>query len=349
MIDKYKKWVFYTGVTSVIVCLFHLILVFYFFKVQSYELLWIHNCLIKKEAFARSTRGMKIVFAGGSATLFGIRTKDVQETLGIHCVNMGLHGGVKLDYLLFRLKQILQPGDVVILPLEYEHFIYDGSFDDTTSDFIISYDKAFINSLPLLEKIKCLSHVSPIKLGKSLGGVALFGEIKELDLAKGYNSSTLNTNGDETNNIGEKMDRSLAVFKPVPIQTGDFSETIGLKMLKDFNTWCYKNRILAHISYANTLLFSEYENDMYRNYFYNLQRYFYENRIATIGTPYNFFFKKQWFYDTQYHMNQEGAIMRTRQFIAMMTSLGIAEKNDNVLPAKIGRSAFFEPSGDKLR
>ena len=324
MIVNYKKWLNYTGVTSFVACLMHLTLVYYIYKTQSHEILWVHNCLVKKETIARRIRGAKIVFAGGSATHFGIRTKDVQEKLGIHSVNMGLHAAIELDYLLERLKQILSPGDVVILPLEYEYLMYNGEPNDRTVDYIITYDKAFFKSLPFLEKLKYLINVTPLKLGQSLGTKLLFGKINE-ELGKGYNSSTLNENGDETWNVGNnRMDRLVA--SPVKIQTGEFLETTGLKILKDFNLWALRNHIAVYVTYANTLYWPQYQSDLYYIYFNKVEKFFSKNNIDTIGNPYDFFYSKELFYDTEYHLNQEGVSIRTRQLIIMITSLGIADK-----------------------
>jgi hypothetical protein len=328
-IVSYKKWFFYTGITSVAACLVYLTLVYFLYKAQSYEILWIHNCLTKKESMARSIKGPKIVFAGGSATHFGIRTKDVQEKLGIPCVNMGLHAAIKLDYLLGRLKQVLKPGDVVILPLENEYFRDDGAPNDRTVDYILSYDKAFFRSLPLWDTLRYLANVSPVKFGLDLVTSVLFGETSE-EPGKGYNSATLNENGDETGNVGNDR-MAKAVMSPDEIQTGKFIETAGLKILKEFNLWGLRNNIAVYLSYANSLYFPQYQNETYRTYYTELAGYFSEHAIATIGTPDDFFYSKEFFYDTIHHLNQEGVTLRTRQFIEIMIAAGIPGNMKNSL------------------
>jgi hypothetical protein len=196
-------------------------------------------------------------------------------------------------------------------------------------DYIITYDQKFYNSLPFLEKLKYLTNVSPIKSAQSFGTRLLLGKIKK-ELNKGYNSSTLNENGDETCNVGnDRMAR--VVTSPAGIHTGKFSETTGLKILKDFNFWGLRNHIAVYVTYANTLDLQQYHSEKYYNYFNQLGKYFSENKIAAIGTPYDFFYSKELFYDSQYHLNQEGVTIRTRQLIEMMTSLGIIDKIKNPL------------------
>jgi hypothetical protein len=84
-----------------------------------------------------------------------------------------------------------------------------------------------------------------------------------------------------------------------------------------------------YVTYANTLFLPQYRSNKYNNYFNQLAKYFSENNIAVIGTPYDFFYSKELFYDSEYHLNQEGVTIRTRQLIEMMTSLGIVDKVKN--------------------
>jgi hypothetical protein len=336
MIANYRNWFFCTIAIALGVCLLNLALVYGFYRSFRFDIIWINSLMTKKEASIRNIQANKLVFVGGSSTLFGIRTRDIQKSLGIPCVNFGIHAGLEIDYLLSRTKHLLKPGDTVILTVEYPLFLYDGKFNNVTLDYILTYDRNFFNSLSIWHKIKYLACISPIKLGVSFVNQLTFKPHK-FEAREGYNLATLNENGDETSNIGQHAgDKGFRFSAPFTIQNGDFRETSGLKIIRDFNQWCREHHINFYVTYASTMYFKEYDNAQYRNYFNELQRYFAQHNIPTIGAPQDFFFAKDFFYDTQYHLNQEGMTLRTDQLIDKINNLGIAARMPNP-PAVEGR------------
>jgi hypothetical protein len=317
---NYKKWIIYTAIGLSCSCFIYLMLVFYFYSVQAKDIFWIHHCMVKKEKISRSIKGAKLVFGGGSATLFGIRTKDIQDKLGVPCVNMAIHQGLQIDYQLYNLKKVLQKGDIVILPLEYSCFIYNGDLDGITIGYVITYDKEYLKHIPTIKSLKYIASVSPMLFLDSIQF------IKRKEIKKFYDSSNLNAYGDETSN-GDKPkigpeDKSAPAFG---VPSNSFNKTKGLEEISKFNVWCRQHGIMLYVTYANTLYFKEYDNHTYRNYFDNLTKYFADHNILTIGKPTDFFFNEDLFYDTNYHLNQKGVTMRTQQLINMLEKVGIAD------------------------
>jgi hypothetical protein len=284
-----------------------------------------------KDAFSDHIKHNKLVFAGGSSTMFGIRTSDVQHKLGIPSVNFGIHAGVELDYLLFRTKKLLKPGDTVILTVEYPLFLYDGKFKNITLDYILTYDRDFFNSLPIWDKIRYLASISPIQLAASF--------VKQViakppgNQEKGYDEA--DANGDATGNIGHHGEaKGLKFSEPFEIQRGKFRATPGLKIIRDFNQWCLQHQVHFYVTYASTMYFKEYDTAPYRHDLRELQKYFCQHNIATIGAPQDFFFPTDFFFDTAYHLNQKGMTIRTNQLIDKINDLGIVARMRNPLVGK---------------
>jgi hypothetical protein len=320
---NYKNWFIITLCSLFSISLLYLFVIYRCDFLNSGEIAWVHDCVQKKETIGRNIVGRKIVFDGGSATLFGVRTKDIERKTGIPCVNMATHGGLNIDYIFSRLKNILNKGDIVILPLEYHYFSYDGKLNNLTLSYIISFDKTYFRSLPLTLRIKYLFSLSPIDFYRT----AMLKIFNKFDT---YNVKTLNNNGDETKNIGNANISPNAQFNnPFKLPSGNFKETYGLLKIKEFNIWCNKHNITLYITYPNLVYLKEYANKDYCNYFYNLNKYFMENNIRTIGTPYDFFFNRELFYDTEYHLNEQGAIIRTEQLIAMLKKLDAIKFDNN--------------------
>ena len=70
-------------------------------------------------------QGNKIVFLSGSNTLHGLDSKYASEKTGLPVLNYGLHAA--FDIYMFEMgKQILNSGDIVVLPLEFASFILVG-------------------------------------------------------------------------------------------------------------------------------------------------------------------------------------------------------------------------------
>ncbi len=65
----------------------------------------------------------RIVFVGGSNLAFGLDSLAIERSLGYHPINMGLHLALGLDFMLAEIEAFLKPDDVVLISLEYEHFV----------------------------------------------------------------------------------------------------------------------------------------------------------------------------------------------------------------------------------
>ncbi len=105
---------------------------------------YIANWLEQKTNIAARTASPRIVIAGGSNAFYGLSAKRISETFGVRAVNYATHGGLLLDYHLYKLRQILRPGDLLILPLEFE--FYDA--DERPMDACIEYVSRSGSSIP---------------------------------------------------------------------------------------------------------------------------------------------------------------------------------------------------------
>jgi hypothetical protein len=325
----YKRYLVGTFLLTGLFCLSYELLVANYFRKPAGEMLWIKNSFAKKEAFSAGIKGKKIVFTGGSATLFGVKARDIQRETGVPTVNFAVHAGLGLDYVVYRTKKILRPGDVVIMPLEYRHFYYDGGYARIKHLFLRTYDRRYFKRLSKVERLSYLFKTSIVDFLEAANERYLFDlfDGREGALTATYYSQTLNENGDETSNIGNvKMKKIIETMEPIPIIKGEFSESVGLKIIKEFNEWCKKNDVSLYVTYANTVRFASYDgNRAYIEFFSKIQDYLAAKGIKTIGTPEDSFYHVRWFYDTKYHLNQRGATARTEWFVDMISKMSILE------------------------
>ena len=78
---------------------------------------------LDKQALLRSAPRERMILVGGSNLAFGMDSRRIRDRLGYHPVNMGVHAGFGLPYMLNQVAGGgLQHGDVVVISMEYAHF-----------------------------------------------------------------------------------------------------------------------------------------------------------------------------------------------------------------------------------
>jgi hypothetical protein len=75
-----------------------------------------------KSAYAKSLPSPKLIVLAGSNGRFSHRCAVITAASGWPCANLSIAVGIGLDFMLDRLEPLLQPGDVVYLPLEYGQY-----------------------------------------------------------------------------------------------------------------------------------------------------------------------------------------------------------------------------------
>jgi hypothetical protein len=82
--------------------------------------------LVDKHDRLDSIEGPRLIFVGGSNLLFGLDSREVEAQVGMPVVNMGIHAGAGLRFMLNHAERYARAGDVVVVVPEYPHF-YDRS------------------------------------------------------------------------------------------------------------------------------------------------------------------------------------------------------------------------------
>jgi len=75
--------------------------------------------IIDKHSRIKEINAPKIIFAGGSNLAFGLNSEEVEKEFSVPVVNLGLHGGLGLKFILNELKSVIKNKDVVFLSIEY--------------------------------------------------------------------------------------------------------------------------------------------------------------------------------------------------------------------------------------
>ncbi|NEP48603.1 MAG: hypothetical protein F6K65_07100 [Moorea sp. SIO3C2] len=73
-----------------------------------------------------------------------------------------IYAGLGIDYILTRARSWLKPGDLVLLPLEYEHYTDDGKPTAALINYLLARDPKYLLSLNLINQFSFISGI-PLK------------------------------------------------------------------------------------------------------------------------------------------------------------------------------------------
>ena len=268
--------------------------------------------LIDKAARYRSLQGPKIVLLGNSNLAFGMDSKMLSEATGMEVVNMGMHGGLgnAFNERMVTLGE-LNEGDIVIL------FPHTYSDDDTIED-------------PALALITLEKHRDLWKLvrPKDIYGMIkaypdyfkdclMYKFTKEDDNIPEettcYSRSAFNEYGDNVRRIDE--DDSF-VFYPGSVRIPEVNDTFTNRV-NELNRYVEERG--AHLLIAgcpigegeftpDPAVFDEVEEELVQKV-----------DCDVISHLTDYFIPYERFYDTNGHLDTEGARMRTLQLIRDLT------------------------------
>lgn len=295
---------------------------------------WMFYAYRNKQKYASQIFKRKILIVSGSNALFGIEAKQIESSTGIPTVNLAVHVGLGVDYILYQAKKILKPGDIVLIPLEFP--LYHQSKDEqllakTLRNYIISYDHDYLNKLGLIDRLKVLLYPSGINqedidLTQALlrnetpfDKQAVYSRILAMsDTGECYTGMTLNRNGDETCNIGKSPIKNLkeqGKVDPEPKEPIDASGS-----LRDFCRFANNHQITVISLYPGTLSYSDYNADNYKTYFSKIKKFWLDQNIPFEDSPNKSFIPEQMMFNTPYHPNDKGRNWRTKNVISILNN-----------------------------
>jgi lysophospholipase L1-like esterase len=124
--------------------------------------------------------------------------------------------------------------------------------------------------------------------------------------------ATIDDRGDVIPNRREfqtKVQR-LKLDRIVPIKNMEFQQE-AVVPITDFIRWCQNNGIDIIAGYPALMDFPEYHSGVKQAFFQALGNYYHSLGVPTLGEPSDFMFPKAMFFDSDYHMHDEGAAVMT--------------------------------------
>lgn len=288
--------------------------------------------LIDKAERLKSSTGQKIILIGGSSLPFGIRSDLIEKHLGGEVIDFGLYANLGTKAMLDLSKINIARDDIVILAPEVSRQTYSLFFNPRAMWEAIEEDVSLIRYLPPTDRIRMLYNSYPFGLKK-------LSQSTDTPLEEPYARSAFNQYGD----IKTSRPYNIMPFwydKSMPIlMTKDLPDEGFIRYLNEYIRYCEKQGADVFFTFSpmNDLAVSI---DSRISDFTSLLEEKLDCEI--LGTPETFIYDHQYFYDTNYHLNDAGSILHTKHLIELLKEkYGIHSATDIAIP-----EPGIRPDGD---
>jgi hypothetical protein len=257
----------------------------------------------------------KIVFVGGSNLGFGLDSKRVEDSLHIPVVNMGLHAGLGLRFMINEVKCSIRRDDIVVLSPEYDHFFSTNLLDGEKVLVALLFDvnRRDLKYITFSQAI----HLIPLTVEYSVSKLMH----KEMDVMdedvnnnfdKNYRRNSFNKYGDEVMhwNYPNQSIHQMAgatIIENVSVST--------LELITGFDQFL-NARGAKLVIIPPAFMSSAYGG--YAKVIDDIDRELKGVKIPFAIKPKSFVFPDSLFFNTVYHLNRQGVTERTDSIIGLL-------------------------------
>ncbi|MGE5340930.1 MAG: hypothetical protein ACM3SY_05545 [Candidatus Omnitrophota bacterium] len=254
-----------------------------------------------KHQLLERTPSPRIIFIGDSNLAFGIDGRIIHETLNRNVVNMGLHAGLGLRYVMNEIKDNIKPGDIIVV---VQNFYLNLGCDQNLLEVILYYPDG--TSYLGFPEYVTLTRKFPIALQRRFEG---YFKNFLFDSSYGpghpaYNKHNFDMYGDNIGHLG-RHDLKLKKQK-LDIQR---DPTDVAEALNQFSTYAAQKGAQLVLSFPPSPQTYFKPEEHAADHLYTWLKN--NLHFPIIGTPRDFVFPDDFFYDTIYHLNERGRRERT--------------------------------------
>lgn len=324
---KLSRKFFVALVTGFLLILAVRITVFYLnLGVPSDSSRWASELYQKKKLLARETKPPKLLLVGGSATLFGLSAREIQNKSGYRTINIGNHAALGTACLLHQAQEMAKPGDIVLLVLEYELYTFGkverAWADKILVDYLVSRDPDYFHSLTLAEQWNVFMLTTDDRLVRGLKYRWRHGRT---ELPQGYDSGVysircINEWGDQTRNrrAARPKQRDQVWQVKSTLSHGLPARPNGFAVIESFCRWAQTNHIRVLATFPNLCDQPEYHLEPAKQAAATIKNFFSGLGVPVIGDYTDAMLPADDFFDTNYHLTEEAAQTRSQRLAAQL-------------------------------
>jgi hypothetical protein len=271
--------------------------------------------IIDKHSKLENTPGPRIILVGGSNVAFGIDSEAIQNRFNMPVINMGLHAGQGLKFMLDDLKDNVKDNDIILVIPEYEQFygcygLYKGS--PVLLDTLTVYPKG-IRYLDDLSQIINVLDRTPKFLKDRWNRLTTQSPPSHGPI---YSRDAFNQYGDVISHL-DQAPQDITHLELLP--KGYAMIEIDGKVIDLLNQFAINaNKKNAKVYFVHPCIpEKQYLENI--NAISTFQEYLLQTSdFQILSTPTNYVYPQEYFFDTIYHLNSRGRLERTKRLIEDM-------------------------------
>lgn len=281
--------------------------------------------MIYKHQLLKNIPGPRIIIVGDSNVAFGIDSHEVEKVLNYKVINMGLHIGLGLDFMLNEIKDDIRPDDIIIISIAW--FLPETGSPGVQSHAALFYPDAkkyFKQSISEILFFPVLEMQENIKVDfkKLINNKLKKRNFNEEIVTPVYSRRAFNEYGDATAHLD--LPSTFKIDYKNDIISYQYYK--GIKNLNNFYQYAQSKKANVYFTFPcypeslykiNKKVIDAYYNDLKKDLI-----------MPIITTPDYLIFPDNYFYDTYYHLNRKGRDIRTKLFIDTLKK-NVINKNTN--------------------
>ena len=289
---------------------------------------WLRDVYQIKIHSARNIGDNKIIIASGSNSLFGISSEVIAEETGYPVINMSGHAGLTFNFLADQIEQVASDGDIVIMPLEFGFYSRTDNLTDWQLSNMQSWGADHLRTYSALELFKYFKSAELSSyIERSFGDISIkylsLEDVRNYCLSdesknpmwRGYNYKSMNCHGDILVDRGA----SEKILEAARKGTRDYlvySEP-SKEFYKDAKNLADKlNGIGANLYFTwpatiKNVNFNLHKAGKSKDKVFALQDNLIDRGLMVICDPAESNLEVDYFFNTDYHLNRKGAVLRS--------------------------------------
>ena len=260
--------------------------------------------LVKNDLLMKEDRAPSIVLVGGSSVVYGFQSPVLMDSLQLPVINNGMQAGLGLKLSIDNCARYLIPTDILIIIPEYSHF-----FDETAWGGLYLADLFYLNPkdfFPLLNiyQYRAVLNNTPQHIQGKIS--YLISHLLNGEEDSDYSLSAFNEYGDKVAHYGLPS-KNFYYERPIKLQT-DKVNSKYFHILYDQIEEIEQRGIKVFI-FPAPIAESLYESDKVNVDF--VTKELMKNRRGFLCDPSECVYPDSMFYDTYYHLSQQGGEINT--------------------------------------
>ena len=275
-----------------------------------------------KHKLLEDSESPRLIFVGGSNLSFGLDSERIARECQTTVINMGIHGGLGLRYMLNDLRPFIRENDTILIVPEYDQFVRAARHANGQRELVcVLFDvypegkaRVPLSQWTHLSKLIPTYAARKLLLGIKRGITAALGKPGRTDFGV-YDRKAFNEYGD----VVRHWDQAKVQFPPHGVK-GDIDHD-AVAFLNSFVGFLESKKARACFLYPS---FDATSYDQSRHFIESLDQTLRDAlRFPILSKPDRYAFSSDLFFNTSYHLTKAGVDIRTERVIDDLHHIGV--------------------------